>query len=236
MGERTAKASQRGFWAVWAEEITKSSVLEEPCWNCRACRLFPSCIATAMSVVLFQLMMHQGKTGALPPLHTSTLADSLRSQTQNAACHVGALEVHRMTRNPLHLATRSQPINSQSKGDQGQGSPGGSTFQAVGSIQANSWGLFRWIMRAPHGAASLPRWQSDTIYSGQVALCPAVAWTILGRNESKCPIPLWAGFPLAWLKSLQLILSHRVISPETTARRSCESPQKLHQGVSIASH
>lgn len=92
MGERTAKASQRGVWAVWAEEITKSSVLEEPCWNCRACRLFPSCIATAMSVVLFQLMMHQGKTGALPPLHTSTLADSLRSQTQNAACHVGALK------------------------------------------------------------------------------------------------------------------------------------------------
>lgn len=73
MGDRTAKASHSGVWAVWAEEITKCSVLEEPCWNCRACRLFPSCIATAMSVVLFQLMMHQGKTGALPPLHASTL-------------------------------------------------------------------------------------------------------------------------------------------------------------------
>lgn len=81
-------------------------------------------IATAVSVILFQLMMHQGKAGALPPLHASTFTKSLRSQSQNAACHVGALEVHRMTCNPLHLATQSQPINSQSKGDQGQGSPG----------------------------------------------------------------------------------------------------------------
>lgn len=132
-----------------------------------------------MSVVLFQLMMHQGKTEALPPLHASTLAESLRSQTQNAACHVGALEVHRMTRNPLHLATRSQPINSQSKGDQGQGSPGWS------SIPANSWGLFRWIMRAPHGVASLPCWQCDTIYSGQVALCllwPGLYWAGMRAN------------------------------------------------------
>lgn len=137
MGERTAKASQGGLGSVGRGEYrvlsNRGALLK-----LQGCRLFPSCTAAAMSVVLFQLMMHQGKTGALPPLHTSTRAESLRSQTQNAACHVGALEVHRMTRNPLHLATRSQPINSQSKGDQGQGSPGGSTFQAVGSIQANS--------------------------------------------------------------------------------------------------
>lgn len=235
MGERTAKASQRGFWAVWAEEITKCSVIEEPCWDCRACRLFPSSIATAMSVVLFQLMMHQGKTGALPPLHTSTLAESLRSQTQNAACHVGALEVHRMTCNPLHLATRSQPINRQSKGDQGQGSPGGSTFQAVGSIQANSWGLFRWIMRArterlPYLTGSVTQFTVGRLLCA--LLWPGLYWAGMRANA-----PYLCGQSSHWLDWRACSsYSHGFISAETTAGWSWESPQKLHQGGSTASH
>lgn len=101
--------------------------------------LLPSSNSTVCGIVSAHDESGRGYT--LPPLPASTFTESLGSLSQNAACHLGALESCRMTCNTLHLAIQTQPINSQAKADQGQCSVGHSTFQAVGFIQPSSWGF-----------------------------------------------------------------------------------------------